>query len=67
MRTPLPADNVPERTVTELARQKEVTYMPVEKEPDDGLSGVEHGSVGDNVLPPSRSIRNRLTPERYGE
>ena len=41
--------------------------MPVEKEPDDGLSGVEHESVGDNLLPPSRSIRNRLTPERYGE
>jgi len=41
--------------------------MPVEKEPDDGLSGVEHESVGDNLLPPSRPIRNRLTPERYGE
>jgi len=63
----LPADNVPERTVAERARQKEVTYMPVEKEPDDGLSGVEHESVGDNLLPPSRPIRNRLTPERYGE
>jgi len=46
------ADNVPESFVAELGRELDVTAPPVVNEPVGGSSSIDHGSAGDNAMPP---------------